>query len=69
MLICPNCIKENEQAAELMFAEADVCHSSGHLLRDLTKPAKLRAKMPTPREGRHCLYVCTCVCTRLVTGI
>lgn len=69
MLICPNCIRENEQAAGLMFAEADVCNSSGHLLGDFTRSAALRAKMLIPSQGRHCLYMCTHVCTRLVTGM
>lgn len=68
MLICPNCIRGNEQAAELMFAEADVCNSSGHLLGDFTRSAAMGAKTSIPSEGRHCLYLCTCVCTRLVTG-
>lgn len=57
MLICPNCIRENEQAVELMFPETDVCNSSGLLLGDFTRAAALRAKTLIPSEGRHCLYM------------
>lgn len=59
MLICSNCIRGNERATELMFAEAGACSSSGHLLGDFTGSAALEAKTPLSSEGRH--HICTYV--------
>lgn len=65
MLICSNCIRVNEQATELMFAEADACSSSEHLLGGFTRSAALKARHLSQAKA-DTIYIRVYI--RLVTG-
>lgn len=65
MLICSNCIRGNEWAAELMFAEAAACRSSEHLLGEFTRSAALKVRCLSQAKVDT---VYTHVHIRLVTG-
>lgn len=65
MLICSNCIRGNERATELMFAEAGACSSSEHLQGEFTRSAALKARLLCQAKA-DTIY--THVHIRLVTG-
>ena len=52
MLIRSNCIRGNERATELMFADASAWSSSGHLPGDFTGTAALQADAFTSLKRR-----------------